>query len=265
MRTAIWLTMLLVLAQGCATRLEFLPASSPAEGGSGFPVPLLKFQRFSIQPERDEAPLAAGELRAGDILLSSEDTLRSAGIQLMTFAPVSHAAVYVGEGEVVEAVGGGGVQTRSVAKLLEEESVVLALRVPGLTAEQAQGVRASAMQKVGRQFNYAGIAFNLPFTFSRRLCELPIMPTAARDLCIRGIGAIHHLATSERAYFCSQLVLQSFRQAGVPITRADPRLLSPADILHMREGDVASVRIERPLRYLGYLKAARPTVVAFGG
>ena len=264
MRTAIWLTMLLVLAQGCATRLEFQSASDPVEGKSGFSAPLLKFQRPSIQPELDASPLAPADLRAGDILLSAEDTLRSAGIQLVTFAPVSHAAVYVGDGMVVEAVG-GGVQTRTVAQLLEEETVILALRVPELSAEQAQGVRASAMRKVGRRFNYAGVAFNLPFTFSRRLCELPIMPTAARDLCIRGIGAIHHLATSERAYFCSQLVLQSYRQAGVPITQADPRLLSPADILHMREGDVASVRIDRPLRYVGHLKDARPIAVAFGG
>jgi hypothetical protein len=264
MKPAIWLISMLMLVQGCATRLEFQSASGSVEGKTGFSAPLLKFQRPSIQPERDEAPLAAGELRAGDILLSSEDTLRSAGIQLLTFSPVSHAAVYIGDGRVVEAVG-GGVQTRTVAKLLEEESVILAFRVPGLSAEQAKAVRTAAMQKVGRRFNYAGIAFSLPFTFSRRLCELPMMPTAARDACIRGIGAIHHLATSKRAYFCSQLVLHSYRQAGVPITQADSRLLSPADILHMREGDVASVKIDRPLRYIGHLKDARPIAVAFGG
>jgi hypothetical protein len=49
-------------------------------------------------------------------------------------------------------------------------------------------------------------------------------------------------------------VLQSFRQAGVPITDADPRLISPADILHMREGDVPSVRVRRPLHFVGHLK-----------
>ncbi|MDH5211832.1 MAG: distant relative of cell wall-associated hydrolase, partial [Betaproteobacteria bacterium] len=57
-----------------------------------------------------------------------------------------------------------------------------------------------------------------------------------------------------RTLFCSQLVLQSYRQAGVPITDADPRLISPADILHMRDGDVSSVRVNRPLRFVGHLK-----------
>lgn len=263
MRTTIWPALLLLLAQGCATQLDFRDASAGGAAAAS-PLPLLRFQRSSIEPERDGAPLDVEDLQPGDILLSSEDTLRSAGIQLMTFAPVSHAAVYVGEGTVVEALG-GGVQTRTIAALLEDETVVLVLRVPGLSAAQAQAVRTVALRKVGRRFNYAGIAFSLPFTFSRRLCELPMMPGVARDLCIRGVGAIHHVATSRQSYFCSQLVLQSFRQAGVPITDADPRLLSPADILHMREGDVASVRIEQPLRYLGHLKDARPLPVAYGG
>jgi len=42
------------------------------------------------------------------------------------------------------------------------------------------------------------------------------------------------------------------------VTHADPRLISPADILHMREGDVPSVNIARPLRYVGHLKSPRP-------
>jgi hypothetical protein len=65
---------------------------------------------------------------------------------------------------------------------------------------------------------------------------------------------VHHLVTSREALFCSQLVLQSYRQAGVPITDADSRLISPADILHMREGDVSSVRVRKPLEYVGHLK-----------
>jgi hypothetical protein len=46
------------------------------------------------------------------------------------------------------------------------------------------------------------------------------------------------------------------------MTYADPRLISPADILHMREGDVPSVRIHRQLRYAGHLKYPPPTMVA---
>ena len=47
---------------------------------------------------------------------------------------------------------------------------------------------------------------------------------------------------------------EAYRVAGLPITDADPRWISPADILHMREGDVSSVRVNQPLAYIGHLK-----------
>lgn len=229
----------LLVAQGCATQFD---------GGAA-----LRFQHSSIEPGAGASFVPPADLRPGDIILTSQPTLRSAGIQLMTFAPVSHAAVYVGNGQVVEAVG-SGVRVRTLAKLMEEEAVAVALRYPELSAEQAKGVRSVAMEKVGRSFNYVGVALHVPFSINRRLCELPMIPSLVRDACVRGIGGIHHLVTSRRALFCSQLVLQSYRQAGVPITDADPRLISPADILHMREGDVPSVRVHRPLKFVGHLK-----------
>jgi hypothetical protein len=237
----------LAMLQGCATQFESKSTTNVS------PFPLLRFQGASIEPEDDDALVPPADLRPGDIILTSTATFMSASIQLMTFAPVSHAAVYIGNGQVVEAVG-SGVQVRSLRRLLEEEALALALRYPDLTAQQAQSVRSVALEKVGRSFNYVGVAANVPFALNRRLCELPLLPAAVRDVCLRGLGGLHHLATGNRTLFCSQLVLQSYRQAGVPITHADARLISPADILHMREGDVSSVRINRPLRFVGHLK-----------
>jgi cell wall-associated NlpC family hydrolase len=252
-RAILWILAILAL-QGCATQFErrAAPDAEDAERHVS-PLPMLRFQGASIERDDEAANVVPADLRPGDIILTSTSSLRSAGIQLMTFSPVSHAAVYVGNGQVVEAVG-SGVRVRTLRKLLEEESLALALRHPDLTPSQAQNVRAVALEKVGRSFNFLGVAMHLPFAVNRRLCELPMMPEAVRDACIRGVGGVHHLLTSKRALFCSQLVLQSYRQAGVPITDADPRLISPADILHMRKGDVSSVRIHRPLHFVGHLK-----------
>lgn len=247
MKRGIPIALALAMLQGCATQFESKTTTNVS------PIPLLRFQGASIEPGDDDVLVAPADLRPGDIILTSTATFTSAGIQLLTFAPVSHAAVYVGNGQVVEAVG-SGVQVRSLPRLLEEEALALALRYPDLTAQQAQGVRSVALEKVGRSFNYLGVAAHVPFAINRRLCELPLLPAAVRDACLRGLGGLHHLATGNRSLFCSQLVLQSYRQAGVPITDADSRLISPADILHMREGDVPSVRINRPLRFVGRLK-----------
>jgi uncharacterized protein YycO len=250
-----WTSMALLIAclQGCATQLTPGPGSAPEDAETASAAPKLRFQHFSIAPNGDEAFVSADALQPGDILLTAIPSLTSVGIRVMSFGAVSHAAVYIGEGKVVEAVG-SGVRVRGIDELLEEESVVLALRYPDLSAEQAQRIGDYALTKLGTGFNYVGVTLHVPLSISRRLCELPLVPSAVRDACIRGMGVINQVAVSESQLFCSQLVAQAYRQAGVPMTDADPRLVSPVDILHMREGDVSSVSIRKPLHYAGHLK-----------
>lgn len=259
----IWIAMALLsaLLQGCATQFAPRPGSAPRDAHAAPEGLELQFQNPSIAPAGDEAFIAPGALQPGDILLTSMSGFRSAAIRLMTFAPVSHVAVYIGDGQVVEAVG-SGVRVRGIDELLHEEAVVLALRYPDLSAQQARSIKAYALERSGEGFNYLGVTLHIPLSIGRRLCELPLVPSSLRDACIRSMGVINQLAASEGRLFCSQLVLQAYRHAEVPMTDADPRLISPADILHMREGDVPSVRIHRQLRYAGHLKYPSMAMVA---
>lgn len=247
MRSAILLAAAAALIQGCATRFD----PGGAEG-----VALL-FQKNSLAPGDALALLPPERLQPGDIILTSAPTLRSLGIRLVTLSSVSHAALYIGEGRVVEALG-SGVQVRPLEELLSEESIALVLRHPGLSPEQQLGIADYARGKAGARFNFVGATLHVPFSVTRRICELPLLPGALRDACLRSIGALSYVAASESQLFCSQLVMQAYRRAGVPVTDADPRLLSPADILHMREGDVASVAVRTQLRSVGYLKYELP-------
>jgi hypothetical protein len=88
------------------------------------------------------------------------------------------------------------------------------------------------------------------------VCELPLVPTLVRDYCIRGFATIQLGAYSNDQFFCSQFVLEAYRQAGLPLTDAAPRWLTPRDILHMREGDVSSIKVRQTLVYVGHLKYA---------
>jgi hypothetical protein len=261
MKTWTSMVLLIALLQGCATQLAPRPGSAPHDADAAPGALALRFQHSFIAPAGDAAVMAPEALQPGDILLTSMSGFTSAGIRLMTFAPVSHAAVYVGDRQVVEAVG-SGVRVRGIDELLEEETVVLVLRYPDLSTEQARSIKDYALEKSGTGFNYLGVMLQVPLSISRRLCELPLVPSALRDACIRSMGVISQVAASESRLFCSQLVLQAYRHAEVPMTDADPRLISPADILHMREGDVPSVRIHRELRYAGHLKYPSPMIVA---
>jgi uncharacterized protein YycO len=247
-----------VLVQGCATQIG-TPREASHEDGTAIATPVLQFQNPSAEPADRDAFVGADTLRPGDILLTSMPGLAAAGIELMTVAPVSHTAVYIGDGRVVEAVR-EGVRERHIDAVIAEESVALVLRYPDLSEAQARRIRQYAQHKIGAGFNFFGVTVQIPYSIGRRVCELPLVPPAVRDACIRAMGVFSQLAATERQLFCSQLVLQAFRHAGVPLTDADPRIMSPADILHMRDGDVPSVRIRKPLHYVGHLKYDAPQV-----
>lgn len=242
------------LLSGCATRMQAPGDDAQGEGGAA--ARTLAFQDNSISPRNGGLMITAGALQTGDILLSSARSVFSLAIRAVTLAPVSHAAIYIGEEEIVEAVG-SGIRRLSAADVLAENAVVVAFRHPRVEAQHAQAIRAFALAQVGRPYNHVGAVLHAPFSIQRRICELPLVPEAVRDGCIRGIGAIQLGAASNDRFFCSQFVLEAYRRAGLPMTKADPRLVNPADLLHMREGDIPSIRSEQALEYIGHLKYAR--------
>lgn len=240
-----------VVLSGCATVLK------PHETSG---LPTLEFQNLALNPGNGGQLVGADALRAGDIILTAENGLNSVGIRLVTLSPVSHAAVYMGDQQIAEAVG-DGIRRRSVDALMADEATIVAFRHPDITAEQAAKINAFAARHEGQKYNYVGVMLQAPFALERRLCELPLVPSLVRDFCIRGIAAVQLGLGRNDQFFCSQFILEAYRSAGLPLTDADPRLINPGDLLHMREGDVPSIKIHKALQYVGHLKSA-PQIVA---
>jgi hypothetical protein len=262
MKQLITFTLAAIICAGCATSFDYPDnqlATSATSSKSGMRAPV-RFQNLALNPRNGGQLIHADALLAGDILLSATDGITSAGIRLLTMAPVSHASVYIGNHEIVEAVG-QGVRKRTIAETLQEEAVVVVFRHPRLEQTHAEKIRSFALQKVGKPYDHLGIVLQAPFSIERRLCELPLVPDVIRHACLQGIATIQLGTVNNDRFFCSQLVLESYRQAGLPLTQANPRWISPADILHMREGDVPSMRVRQTLAYVGHLKF-RPQAVA---
>ena len=243
-------TALMLSLLGCATGIvDQPPTEDQPAGGKAF-----AFQHKSLAPGSGAQLIAPDDLRHADIVLSAAGSPLSGGIRFFTLAPVSHAALYVGDGEVAEALG-GGVRLRTVEKMLAEESVIAVFRHPRLDERTAERISSIARGRVGRRYDYVGTFLHLPFALERYPCELPLLPMVLRGACV-GLLATVQLGfpgPSDR-FFCSSFVLDAFSEAGAPITKVKPKWLSPADIMHMREGDVSTLPVEQRLVYVGHLK-----------
>jgi hypothetical protein len=222
----------------------------------------LDMQSRFLNPSNGGQLIIKDAMQPGDILLSSVNSISSVGIRALSFSPVSHASIYLGNGEVAEAVT-SGIQVRSVDDFIVEEASIVAFRHPGIQPANLPPMRAFIDKNVGQKYNFLGIVLQAPFILERRVCELPLVPGLVRDFCVRGVAAVQLGLGSQDKFFCSQFVLQAFNEAGLPLTDADPRLFSPGDLLNMREGDVSSVKIKQTLQYVGHLKMQPlPTVEA---
>ena len=241
-----------VLLASCATQLKPREDNTP---------PSLAFQNRALNPSNGGLLVGADKLLPGDIILTADNGLKSSGIRLVTLSPVSHAALVTADNMVVEAVG-EGIRRRTVAQLVAEESTVVVFRHPKVTADHMLKMGVFFDKHLGRKYNYVGVILQAPFTLERQVCELPLVPSLVRDFCIQGVAAVQLGMGRNDQFFCSQFVLEAYRTAGLPLTDADPRLINPGDLLHMREGDVPSIRIHQALQYVGHLKSPPPPVLA---
>ena len=239
---AVWLS-------ACATEWQ----KGHAEDGRD--VMRLQTVRNSTLPESGMIKIGEQDLQAGDILFSSEASVQSLGIRLFSNAAVSHVFLYLGDGEIAEAVG-AGVRIRRLDEALKESNLTAAFRRPDLTEENIAALRDFARQQNGRRYNFLGIVKQVPYSLARNACELPVIPRRIRRFCLNTMAAVMIPSFGNRRFFCSQFVMEAFNRAGKPLTSKSPEWLDPADILHMREGDVATFTPKARLNYVGHLQCS---------
>ncbi|WP_226620688.1 YaeF family permuted papain-like enzyme, partial [Klebsiella quasipneumoniae] len=199
---------------------------------------------------------AENDLRSGDLLFSSSLGVTSLGIRAFSASSVSHVALYLGEGQIAEATG-AGVQVISLQQAMAHSDKLFALRVPDLTPDQAMAMRGFAWEVKDSGYNYRGIIQFIPYMVTKPLCSLNPFSRNFRQQCVSGLAKAQlgdGASPDKKAWFCSEFVSEAFVRAGHPLTLAQAAWISPSDLLHMREGDVATFKPETQLQYVGHLK-----------
>ena len=172
------------------------------------------------------SPLAGGHcigesaLAPGDIVVTAGDGFFSGMIRGATGADVSHALVYLGNNTVIEAIP-AGVEQNLLTDALTGATLAVALRFPGLTARQFAVLRGFLKRAVGKKYDFVS-ASDSPTVFCR-------------------------VWSPDAKFFCSELVVEAYRYAGVRLTRAAPACVTP--------GDLADVYRAGSLGYVGHLRS----------
>ncbi len=158
----------------------------------------------------------ASALQPADIIISTTRAVTSEGIRIFTGSTVSHAALYAGGGDVIEAIG-TGVTKHALTQALQDDVLAVAYRAPGMTAVIADRIIKYASSNVGRPYSLKGAVLSQSWI----LCRL-IGPNPA-------------------TFFCSQLVLEAFKQGGLPLTTTPSQCMAPSDVANIAQSQLIYV------------------------
>lgn len=192
-------------------------------------------QEIPLDPGVGGQSIDVSALQVGDIIVSTARHPVSYLIRGGTVSSISHAMIYVGNGNIVEAVG-SGVREVPLATAIDDAILAVAYRHSAITASQAQTAASFARAQVGRPYNYAGVA-----GVANRIMH-PILSRVG-DAIANRMGFHRDEA---RSFYCSELVFAAFEQAGAPLVASSAGTSTPSDIVDLSRNIVS---------YVGHLKA----------
>jgi uncharacterized protein YycO len=183
-----------------------------------------------LDPGAGGRSIGTDALQISDLIVSTASGIVSAAIRTGTLSYVSHASLYIGYDQLVEAVG-KGVMLNNIYESMTHNTLAVAYRYPNLDEITALKIRDYVGVQLDKGYNYAGIAAHGCLITGHILCAI-----AAREMAER----------SDK-FFCSQLVLAAYESVGIKLTTTSPLSSSPADIPHLR--------LKKKLIYVGHIKA----------
>ena len=196
-----------------------------------------------VDPQNGGRSINPEVLKSGDIIVTSTKNLLSPIIRQLSGSEVSHAILYIGNRQVIEAIG-EGVVLRKLDDSLACVNLAVAFRHPAITDIQADNIRDFALGKVTYKFNKWGLVLHPRFGLGSIFCNSE--STAEIASCQKWIGTIVLDLTGKDQFFCSQLVNLAYNSANLPIANWSAELSSP--------GDVPTLGLIGDLQYVGHLK-----------
>jgi uncharacterized protein YycO len=169
--------------------------------------------------------ISESSLQKADIIVSTTSATVSKVIKGATLSNVSHARLYVGNGEVIEAVG-EGVRRAKLSVAMNEDTLTVAYRRKSLDSSSADIVIRYAERQIGKPYDYGGAAGAGNTSAGGTLVRI-LFPALGAGL---DAAAIRNMISPDDSFFCSELVARAFKEANAPIVSSSPGRTQPGDI-----------------------------------
>lgn len=163
--------------------------------------------------------------------------MASAAIRVGTMSRYSHASLYIGNDQIIEAIG-SGVTLQTVQQAVKDDSLVSVYRRLHVTPGQAGMIVRYARQQIGKDYDLSGALGSGARSTNGTIIGMFLSPIVAIGLA----ADLYNRANPESAFFCSELVTLAFQHANVPLNASGPSS-TPEDI-----------RRSHVLNYVGDLK-----------
>jgi cell wall-associated NlpC family hydrolase len=173
------------------------------------------------------------QLDPGDIIVTSSSDSISQAIRIATWSRFSHAVLYVGDG-MVEQADARGVTIEPLETLLSHVSQDGVIRDLAIDDMQRAAVVADAIKYEGRPYNYAGLAA-IAIKKAERLNQAANPGIRSIISVLTKPETIPDFLADGHSFFCSQLVVTAYADAGVPLHTTNGA--SPGDIVRLSEYD----------------------------
>lgn len=171
-------------------------------------------------------------LQRADILVSTTDHMTSAAIRAFTASTISHAALYIGNGHIVDATK-AGVKVRPLLRsgfvgpvqngtLDEDARYMIAFRHGAVNSAVADRIVKLAVGKVNAAYDTVG--------------------ATVEGFLSQFLGNAAAFLGNDEAFYCSELVAWAYREAGLPIA-AVAKANTPGKLVASED-----------LRYLGHVQ-----------
>ncbi len=203
-------------------------------------------QEIPLSPVVGGRSIGLTALEAGDVILSTTDQAVSRAIRMATDSEVSHSAIYLGDGQVIEAID-DGVIIRQLETALNDDSLAVAYRHRDMTSDKARQMVDSLKQIARQRLSYDrwGLVRVAPQQLARSMCNL--LSGGAREQCLSLARSARMGTDTNDSFYCSELVLEAYRNLDLSITDINPDWSSPDEILDLHYSGA--------LTYVGHLKA----------